>query len=404
MSGSAPSVNVTAGAFRAVPAFETQQLTLVPSGISSGTCSCSRSAARRRRAELAALVEQFGPFTPAVSCTVEAGKFGSGAGTVLRCSAFEIAAVTTGQGGNPNPELGVALRGAPQIPRGGGWSMGVRRYTDQAPAALPNDFPVPVVQNNNDTSRWHIADVADLDSLAAARQLLQPAARDRHQQGAVRGAADPGGGRAGSRVGAGPAVPAAAVRAARRGREPGLAQPRRPGRDPQLDRPVPRAVRGAVAADPERAAADRHDPVRLPVLQELHVPGRRGGQPEHDDDRRSRRHHDHARLRGHHPVAADAGAARLHGRLVGLSQLDAQPEDAQLPGHRPGVRLGSGADHHRRVLRRREHQARADQPRTSRSAARCRPCRPCSATCRPWPPTCRAGWAPTWTSRSRTGS
>jgi hypothetical protein len=113
--------------------------------------------------DLAALVEQFGPFTPAVSCTVEAGKFGSEAGTVLRCSAVEIAAVTTVQG--DATELGVALRGAPQIPRGGGWSMGVRRYTDQAPTALPNDFPVPLVQNNNDTSLWHIADVADLDSL-----------------------------------------------------------------------------------------------------------------------------------------------------------------------------------------------------------------------------------------------
>ena len=163
--GVAASLNVTAGAFRAVPAFETEQLTLVPSRDLVGYLQLLPVGSPPSAAELAALVEQFGPFTPTVSCTVEAGKFGSGAGTVLRCSAFEIAAVTTGQGGNPNPELGVALRGAPQIPRGGGWSMGVRRYTDQAPAALPNDFPVPLVQNNNDTSRWHIADVADLDSL-----------------------------------------------------------------------------------------------------------------------------------------------------------------------------------------------------------------------------------------------
>jgi hypothetical protein len=162
--GVAASVNVTAGAFRAVPAFETGQVTLVPSRDLVGYLQLLPVGSPPSPAELAALVEQYGPFTPAVSCTVEAGKFGAGAGTVLRCSAFEIAAVTTGQGGNPNPELGVALRGAPQIPRGGGWSMGVRRYTDQAPAALPNDFPVPVVQNNNDTSRWHIADVADLES------------------------------------------------------------------------------------------------------------------------------------------------------------------------------------------------------------------------------------------------
>ncbi len=162
--GVTASLNVTAGAFCAVPAFETEHLTLVPSRDLVGYLQLLPVGSPPSPTDLAALVEQFGPFTPAVSCTVEAGKFGSGAGTVLRCSAFEIAAVTTGQGGNPNPELGVALRGAPQIPRGGGWSMGVRRYTDQAPAALPNDFPVPVVQNNNDTSRWHIADVADLDS------------------------------------------------------------------------------------------------------------------------------------------------------------------------------------------------------------------------------------------------
>jgi hypothetical protein len=161
----AAGLNVTAGAFRAVPAFETDQLTLVPSRDLVGYLQLLPVETVPTPAQQAALVEQYGPFTPAVSCTVEAGKFGSGAGTVLRCSAFEIGVVTTGQSSNPNPELGVALHGAPRIPRGGGWSMGVRQYTDQAPTALPNDFPVPLVQNNNDTSRWHIADVADLDSL-----------------------------------------------------------------------------------------------------------------------------------------------------------------------------------------------------------------------------------------------
>ena len=163
--GVAAGLDVTAGAFRAVPAFESDLLTLVPSRDLIGYLQLTPVQTPPTPTDLAALVEQYGPFTPAVSCTVEAGKFGSGAGTVLRCSAFEIAAVTTFPAGNPRPELGVALRGAPQIPRGGGWSMGVRRYTDQAPTALPNDFPVPLVQNNSDTSRWHIADVTDLDSL-----------------------------------------------------------------------------------------------------------------------------------------------------------------------------------------------------------------------------------------------
>jgi hypothetical protein len=161
----APSLQVTAGAFVATPAGATGPLTLVPSRDISGYVQLLPVGDPPSPAQLAALIQQYGPFTPAVSCTVEAGKFGTGSGTVLRCSAFEVAVVTTGQGGVSNPAIGVALHGAPQIPRGGGWSMGVRSYTDQAPAALPNDFPVPLVQNNDNTSLWNVADVADLDSL-----------------------------------------------------------------------------------------------------------------------------------------------------------------------------------------------------------------------------------------------
>jgi hypothetical protein len=161
----AASLHVTAGAFVATPAGASGPLTLVPSQDIVGYVQLLPVGDPPSPTQLTALIQQYGPFTPAVSCTVEAGKFGTGPGTVLRCSAFEVAVVTTGQGGASNPAIGVALRGAPQIPRGGGWSMGVRNYTDQAPAALPNDFPVPLVQNNDNTSLWNVADVADLDSL-----------------------------------------------------------------------------------------------------------------------------------------------------------------------------------------------------------------------------------------------
>lgn len=161
--GIAPSLDVTAGARTAVPAFENTPVTLTPSQDLVGYLQLGPVDTALTPPQITALVQGAGPLTPAVSCTVEAGKFGSGAGTVLRCSAVEIDVVQPSQGGDA--ELGIALRGAPQIPRGGGWSMGVRRYTDQAPTALPNDFPVPLVQNNNDTSLWHIADAADLDSL-----------------------------------------------------------------------------------------------------------------------------------------------------------------------------------------------------------------------------------------------
>ncbi len=121
--------------------------------------------------QLSDLVSNYGPFTPAVSFTAEVGNFGTGAaGTVLRCSAFEVAAATTSPSAS-NPPLGVALRGAPQIPRGGGWSMGVRNSKDQAPSSLPDDFPVPVVQNNSTPDMWNIADVADIDSLQQPARL-----------------------------------------------------------------------------------------------------------------------------------------------------------------------------------------------------------------------------------------
>ncbi|MDH6243826.1 hypothetical protein [Mycobacterium sp. OTB74] len=123
--------------------------------------------------QLGQLVSGHGPFTPAVSFTAEVGSFGPGtAGTVLRCSAFEVGVLTTNVSStSTNPPLGVALRGAPQMPRGGGWSMGVRNYQNQAPSSLPDDFPVPLVQNNSTPDMWNIADVADIGSLQQPANL-----------------------------------------------------------------------------------------------------------------------------------------------------------------------------------------------------------------------------------------
>ena len=115
------------------------------------------------------LFEQTGPLNPAISCTVEAGHFNNTSGTVLRCSAFDVDIVNqTASSSTPTPAVGVALRGAPQIPRGGGWSMGQRPYTDPAPSALPNDFPVPLVRPATSNDYWYIADVTDV------LQLSQP--------------------------------------------------------------------------------------------------------------------------------------------------------------------------------------------------------------------------------------
>jgi hypothetical protein len=108
------------------------------------------------------LFKQSGEFTPAAAFSVEAGQSGGVPGTVLRCSAFEVNMITEPIGGPNVPALGVALRGAPQIPRGGGWSLGRRKFSDPAPSALPSDFPVPLVQPAGVTNLWYIADVADV--------------------------------------------------------------------------------------------------------------------------------------------------------------------------------------------------------------------------------------------------
>jgi len=108
------------------------------------------------------LFRQTGPLMPAISCTVEAGSFGQvKPGTKFRCSSLEVDIITESPNGQHIPAFGVALRGAPQIPRGG-WSMGKRSYKDPAPAALPDNYPVPLVRPNSSHSLWFIADIADL--------------------------------------------------------------------------------------------------------------------------------------------------------------------------------------------------------------------------------------------------
>jgi hypothetical protein len=168
--GVAGGIKVGSGGFTAAPAGQTTAIPLVPSRQILGYLQLGPVGTPPQPADLAKLVSGYGPFAPAASFTAEAGSFGTGsAGTTLRCSAFEIAVVTTNVVGDQ--PLGVALRAAPQIPRGGGWSMGVRNYRNAAPASLPDAFPVPVVQNNASTDMWHIADVADIASLQQPANL-----------------------------------------------------------------------------------------------------------------------------------------------------------------------------------------------------------------------------------------
>lgn len=69
------------------------------------------------------------------------------------------------------PRLVAAVRGSPQLPRDGAWSVARLGTGDTAPKALDASFPVPLVRPNSATTgreRWHLADPADILQLADA--------------------------------------------------------------------------------------------------------------------------------------------------------------------------------------------------------------------------------------------
>lgn len=162
------SINVLSGGFAATNAGGPSGYSAVASRNNVGYLQLLPDGHSPFPATLALLFQKSGSLYPAISCSVEAGHFSSKPGSVLRCSAFEVNmindAIDTSK--TPVPAVGVALRGAPQIPRGGGWSMGQRLYTQTAPAALPADFPVPLVRPASSNDYWYIADVTDVLQLA----------------------------------------------------------------------------------------------------------------------------------------------------------------------------------------------------------------------------------------------
>jgi hypothetical protein len=166
--GVAPTLNVLQGGFSAPVSGITNPPVLVVSRDIVGYIQLAPDAQTPDPATLKALFDKAEPFRPAVSCAVEAGHSNNLPGTTLRCSAFEINMITETNIGAPTPALGVALRGAPQIPRGGGWSLGQRKFSESAPSALPNDFPVPLVQPTGAPNFWYLSDVTDV------LQLSQP--------------------------------------------------------------------------------------------------------------------------------------------------------------------------------------------------------------------------------------
>ncbi|HZU28152.1 MAG TPA: hypothetical protein VFA04_21660, partial [Bryobacteraceae bacterium] len=163
-----PNLNVVSGGFTApIPGVPNPPV-LTASRDMEGWVQILPIAQTPDPATMQQLFAQIGALTPAIACSIEAGRFNNVPGTTLRSSAFEVNIITEGNAGATVPALGVALRGAPQIPRGGGWSLGQRRYSDPAPSALPNDFPLPLVQPAGVNDFWYLADVTDV------LQLTQP--------------------------------------------------------------------------------------------------------------------------------------------------------------------------------------------------------------------------------------
>jgi hypothetical protein len=158
-------VNVLSGGFSAVLQDYPDPLTLVPSRDLVGYMQVlpdKRPPIFPDSSVLAALFQITGPLNPSIACVAEFGHFDNQSGTVFRCSACNVDMIASSNDGNPTPALGAALLGAPQIPRGGGWSMGKRKFTEPEPAALPSDFPVPIVQPATNTDYWFLADVGDV--------------------------------------------------------------------------------------------------------------------------------------------------------------------------------------------------------------------------------------------------
>ncbi|MBZ5583812.1 MAG: hypothetical protein LAQ30_16695, partial [Acidobacteriia bacterium] len=166
--GVAPSLKVSQGGFSAPVSGVPNPPVLVASRDMVGYVQIAPDGQSPGPPTMKAMFDQTGAFTPAIGCTVEAGPSGSLPGTTLRCSAFEVDIVTETNTGAPVPALGVSLRGAPQIPRGGGWILGQRKFSDAAPSALPNDLPVPLVQPAGAAGFWYLADASDV------LQLTQP--------------------------------------------------------------------------------------------------------------------------------------------------------------------------------------------------------------------------------------
>lgn len=105
-----------------------------------------------------------GPGLHPVDCVLKLGGTEEEPGLVLRAARVDVGCDQD----EDAPHLVAAVRGSPELPRDGAWSLARLTAGESAPKALDPSFPVPVVRPNGKhagSGRWHLADPADITSL-----------------------------------------------------------------------------------------------------------------------------------------------------------------------------------------------------------------------------------------------
>jgi hypothetical protein len=105
-----------------------------------------------------------GPAMAPIGCVLALGGTAGEPGIVFRAVRGDVSAVND----SGTYHLVAAVRGSPNLPRDGAWSLARRAKTDAAPSSLDPTFPVPLVRpyvSLPGANRWHLADPGDITHL-----------------------------------------------------------------------------------------------------------------------------------------------------------------------------------------------------------------------------------------------
>jgi hypothetical protein len=110
--------------------------------------------------DIFSLLQVAGPARAPLGCTLNLGGTEAEPGMVFRANTVDVECNDDAL----SPDLVVAVRGSPTLPRDGAWSMARRPAAEPAPKALDPSFPIPLVRPNSSAAagRWHLSDPADI--------------------------------------------------------------------------------------------------------------------------------------------------------------------------------------------------------------------------------------------------